>query len=337
MEWFATYWAMVHRYWTIRGSPRGSVAVLVDITERKRAEEVLQTTLQRFYVVLSSMYTAVLLVTDEGRTEFANQAFRDYFGLKDAPADLMGLDSRDMLEKIKNGYLRPDEAAVRIREILDRRQPVKGEEIAMHDGRTCLRDFIPLNIYGKSYGRLWLHFDITERKQAEEARKQLLRNIDEQRGRLQAIIDSLPIGLWIADSAGKMILVNNFARKLWGGEAPKAESTKEYGVYKAWWADTGKPIVAEDMPLARSLKGETCKDLEIDFERFDGTRGTQLVSSTPIKASDGTVIGSVAVVQDITERKRVEENILRLNENLKRQNTELASVNKELDAFSYAV
>jgi len=33
-----------------------------DITERKRAEEVLRTTLQRFYAVLSSMYAGILLV-----------------------------------------------------------------------------------------------------------------------------------------------------------------------------------------------------------------------------------------------------------------------------------
>ena len=43
--------------------------------ERKRAEEVLGTTLQRFYTVLSSMYAAVLLVTEDDRVEFDNQAF----------------------------------------------------------------------------------------------------------------------------------------------------------------------------------------------------------------------------------------------------------------------
>ena len=71
------------------------------ITDRKQAESALQTTLQRFYVVLSSMYCGVLLVTDEGQVEFANQALCDSFGLEDTPADLMGLGRRDMIEKIK--------------------------------------------------------------------------------------------------------------------------------------------------------------------------------------------------------------------------------------------
>ena len=65
------------------GRPRGAVHVLVDITARKQAESVLHDTLQRFYAILSSMYSGVLLVTDEGRIQFANQAFCSSFGLED--------------------------------------------------------------------------------------------------------------------------------------------------------------------------------------------------------------------------------------------------------------
>lgn len=147
----------------------GSVVSARDITAHKQAESALQATLQRFYIILSSMYAAVLLVTDDGRVEFANQAFCDRFGLKEAPADLVGLAAGVMFKKIKGGYRHPDEAIARIKELLDRGQPVTGEELAMHGGGTCLRDFVPLNIDGKSYGRLWIHTDITERKQTEQA------------------------------------------------------------------------------------------------------------------------------------------------------------------------
>ena len=58
---------------------RGTVQ---DITERKRAEEALQTTAQRFYSALSSMYGSILLVTNEGQVEFANQSFCALFNLK---------------------------------------------------------------------------------------------------------------------------------------------------------------------------------------------------------------------------------------------------------------
>jgi PAS domain S-box-containing protein len=155
------------------GQTYGVGAISHDITERKRIENALQTTLQRFYTVLSSMYSAVLLVTDDGKVEFVNSSFCSQFNLTEAPAEMVGLKSGEMVEKIKNAYANPDQAVVRIRQILQLGQAVKGEELAMQDGRTCLRDFVPLNVDGKSYGRLWLHYDITERKQAEEQLKLL--------------------------------------------------------------------------------------------------------------------------------------------------------------------
>ena len=117
----------------------GWIASVQDITERVQAESALRITLQRFYAVLASMYSGVLLVTDEGRVEFTNQAFCNQFGLKDAPDSLVGLSSRDMLEKIQNGYLHPDQAAARIREILDRRQPRRALKFARPARRSSAR------------------------------------------------------------------------------------------------------------------------------------------------------------------------------------------------------
>ena len=72
-------WFDVSAY-RVGGPESRKVAILFsDITASKQAEIALQTTLQRFYAILSSMYSAVLLVTDEGRVEFANQAFCDNF------------------------------------------------------------------------------------------------------------------------------------------------------------------------------------------------------------------------------------------------------------------
>ena len=141
----------------------------IDITERKHAEDGLRTTLQRFYTLFSGLRNSILLVTDEGRIEYANQAFCDYFELKDSPADLRNLPAQEAIQKIKNSYLNPDEAVTRITEIVGQAQRVIGEEVAMRGERTCLRDFIPLFVDGKSYGRLWHHWDITDRKAAEEA------------------------------------------------------------------------------------------------------------------------------------------------------------------------
>jgi two-component system, chemotaxis family, CheB/CheR fusion protein len=180
-----------------------------DITERKRAEENLQTTMQRFYNVLSGMYAAVLLVMDDGRVEFANQAFCGIFGLKESPESLNGLESQEMIEKIKNAYLQPDEAVARIGEIVRIGEPVKGEEVPMSAGRTCLRDFIPIVVNGISYGRLWHHLDISERKRAEEA-------LREARRRLDVIVDSIADGFYALDREWRFTHVNDAALRHMG-------------------------------------------------------------------------------------------------------------------------
>ena len=87
------------------------VGTVADITERKRSESVLQTNLHRFYTILSSMYAGILLVSDNGQIEYSNQAFCDLFDLIDSPEDLVGLTPGEMIEKIKNVYRHPEEAA----------------------------------------------------------------------------------------------------------------------------------------------------------------------------------------------------------------------------------
>jgi len=88
--------------------------------------------------------------------------------LEDAPADLAGYASVKLLDKIKNAYRHPDQAVARIRKYSIEQNPVTSEELAMQGGKTCLRDS-PLESRWKSFGRMWIHTDITERKQAEDA------------------------------------------------------------------------------------------------------------------------------------------------------------------------
>jgi PAS domain S-box-containing protein len=149
--------------------------------------------------------------------------------------------------------------------------------------------------------------DLSELKRTHEGQEKLLAEVNEKRGILQSIIESMPVGLWIAGAGGEMLLINDNARQIWGGSAPYAGSVDEYEVYNARWSDTGEKILSEDMPMARALRGETLKEVALDFERFDGTQGTQLVSAAPIRDSKDCIIGCVGIAQDITQRRLVEK------------------------------
>ena len=62
-----------------------------------------------------------------------------------------------------------DADVAHLKEVVEQGRPVMDEEVSMADGRTLLRDYIPIRIGEKQYGRLWVHKDITDRKRAEEA------------------------------------------------------------------------------------------------------------------------------------------------------------------------
>jgi light-regulated signal transduction histidine kinase (bacteriophytochrome) len=66
-----------------------------------------------------------------------------------------------------------------------------------------------------------------------------------------------------------------------------------------------------------------------------------LTSKVPLRDSTGKVVGLVGIGRNITERKRADEEIHRLNSELEQRvqerTQELAAANKELEAFSYSV
>jgi PAS domain S-box-containing protein len=172
-----------------------AIVVAQDITELKRAEDSLRSTVERFYAILSSSYAAILLVTDDNFVEFGNQAFCDLFGLGDSPENLKGLTAREMIDKIRNIYRDPEKNMIRIGQIVAENRPVKGEEIEMMGDRVCIRDFVPLTIEGRSHGRAWHHRDITDSKQIEEelraSRDELERRVEERTNELSEAYDKL--------------------------------------------------------------------------------------------------------------------------------------------------
>ncbi len=288
------------------GSPAG-IATCIDITDRKKAEEALKESQTILKTIIESTPDYISLKDREGRYIMLNSAAAERL------SQSTGVSAAEIIGK-KDDEILPSETARLVMDE-DRQVIAYGKMRDLDQSFTVgnnLRTFSTIksayrDVSGNVIGVVNVSRDITERKRSEEIQTQLLKKIDEQRGRLQAIVDSLPVGLWIADATGKMVMINDIARRIYRGKAPYASNVEEYNVYNIWWADTGQKIAAEDMPMAHALKGETMKEIAVDFQRFDGTCGTQLVSASPIRDSKGTILGCVAIVQDITERKKAEQ------------------------------
>jgi len=83
------------------------------------------------------------------------------------------------------------------------------------------------------------------------------------------------------------------------------------------------------------------KDYELEIRHKDGFKIPVIYNAAVYRDEDGEILGVFAAARDITERKRIEEEIRRLNEGLERRveerTAELAASNKELETFAYSV
>ena len=134
---------------------------------RLAAEQDLRFNLQHFRTVLSNQYSGILVMSEDHRVKFVNEAFCALYGLSEAPSELENLASAAIYERLKETLEDPDREWQRVQDILTRNEAVKGDEVSIKGGRTFLRDFTPITIDGVSQGRLWHQRDITEQKMHE--------------------------------------------------------------------------------------------------------------------------------------------------------------------------
>jgi PAS domain S-box-containing protein len=143
--------------------------------------------------------------------------------------------------------------------------------------------------------------NITEQKRVEE----MLRESEKT---LNAVLDTLPVGVVIADARGRIVRFTEPARELWG-VPPETESWEEYQDWVGWWPETGERIKAEEWAMARALlHGEETRDELVQNQRF-GTdeRRFYLNNVAPLRDAEGRIIGGVAAMLDVTDRLAAEK------------------------------
>ncbi|HTY15613.1 MAG TPA: PAS domain S-box protein [Methanoregulaceae archaeon] len=146
------------------------IGVVHDITGKNLGEDLTRTALHRMDTLISRLNAGIMMVSESGRVERVNQALCNIFNLPDSPESLYGLKSDEMINKVLDAYLFPEETIARIHELTTRGKPVLGYEIPLRNGRIVMVDYIPLfDENGRPCGRVWHHQDITDRVRALDA------------------------------------------------------------------------------------------------------------------------------------------------------------------------
>ncbi|WP_313025366.1 ATP-binding protein [Pseudomonas lopnurensis] len=147
---------------------------------------------------------------------------------------------------------------------------------------------------------LWHGFvtDITARK-AEQL------ELDKQQEMNRRLLEALSEAVIACDADGCLTLFNDRAKQWHGADAAPISPADWARHYRLYQPDGVTPLQAEQIPLMRALHGEHVSDHEMVLLGQDAPRYV-LTNADPLYTSDGQPMGAVAVMHDITERKRIE-------------------------------
>jgi PAS domain S-box-containing protein len=130
----------------------------------------------------------------------------------------------------------------------------------------------------------------------------------------QAVISSVAEGVLVADTSGRLLAVNEAARRVLGSGRsvlPPSEWSRAFGLFVP---GTGEHVPTEDLPLLRALRGEEVPATEMFVRNAlvpDGIWAS--VTGSPLRDREGALIGGVVVFRDISEQKRATELSRRLS------------------------
>jgi len=305
-----------------------------DITERLATKASLQQS-QEFFQSLTRLSSGWYWeIDDQFRFTGVSQNWTEQLAC--LAGDFMGKTRWDMDDSVRN------QAAWALhRAQLERHETFRDFEYerVCQDGRLAVISISGeprFDALGNFSGYHGVGTDISARKQAEVA----LQNSD---SRFRSVVAALAEGVIVRDANGRILDCNTSAERFYGRTLAQMKGSTSVAPHWQVLREDGSLMPEEEWPstVARHT-GLPQSEVVVRYLKPDGVELWALVNLQPLfEGASSTPSGFVSTVTNITEAKRDQMEIVRLNVALEnrvlRRTAQLEAANAELEAFAYSV
>ncbi len=237
--------------------------------------------------LLYSSTDGICALDDHGRFSMHNERFLELWGIDETLVE-PGREA-ELVEYLCSRLENPDE----LRSFIER-SPGSGDietrSLKLEDGRVFELLDISVQRFGANEGRIFVFRDVTEREEAEEAKRRLIQAIEQSS---ETVV--------ITDSAGAILYVNPAFEKLTGytreealGQNPRILKSGQHD--QAFYRDMWNTVSS----------GQTWRGRFINKSK-DGELFIEDATISPIRDKSGRIVNYVAVKRDVTKEVKLEE------------------------------
>jgi diguanylate cyclase (GGDEF)-like protein/PAS domain S-box-containing protein len=296
------------RNYAVTGALLSVIALMVMVLGTLRQAKILTTTaeLQRskqsaeqsnllLHTALANIAHGLCVFDRDQRLVACNKRYREMYGVTDDLAK-PGTELRSILEARVSGKMPSDDAErytfTRLKKIIEGHPSYFENEL--NDGRIYAVNHQPM----LDGGWVATHIDVTAQRRAE-------RSLDETKRFLDSIIESIPVGVVVKDAeTRRYVLVNRTFEKMLG--LPRSRLLRR-AVFDIHGPKEAELIDNADTESLRDSDRVSYKEIDIDIP-LRGMR-TQATNRIVIKNDQGDPKYLIAVIEDVTERKKAEQRI----------------------------
>lgn len=299
------------------GAVGGLVGVVIDITERKKAEVELEFQNLLLSTQQEASIDGLLVVDENARILSFNRRFVEIMGL---PLHLTeSKDDEPVLAYVKGRMVDQEGFLEKVRYLYRHRQESSRDELVLLDGKILDRYTVPLiGADGRYYGRLWSFRDITERKAAEEEAKSAYQQ-------LLDIVEFLPDATFVVDREKRVIAWNRAMENMTGLKKEDVMGNGNH-IYSIPFYGEPRPILIDLIDEDPEVISRNYTNIKREGATLSAEARVPLFrnrdsryfwgTATPLFDKSGNRVGGIESIRDITENRRAEHEKSRMEAQL---------------------